>query len=305
MTHDQNFKNLILDYPRQAIALFAASEAQAIDADARVTPVRQEQLLERLGERFRELDIPLLVEWPDGRREAILFVIEEETEPARFSVHRLAHYCLDLSELLGTDRVVPVVVFLRRGDFAQRLCLRGDATTYLDFRFLTYALPGTPAREHFDSANLVARLNLPNMAYGPEEKLKVYAQAMRGLTTLEPDPERRLKYLDFIDIYAALDENERLVYRQRYPEEVAEMTRFAERFMEKGRLEGREEGRVEGREEGIGQGEARVLLHLLTLKFGSVPDAVRSRVESADAETLLRWSEQVLSADRVEDVFEG
>ena len=248
MTHDQNFKNLILDYPRQAIALFAASEAQAIDADARVTPVRQEQLLERLGERFRELDIPLLVEWPDGRREAILFVIEEETDPARFSVHRLAHYCLDLSELLGTDRVVPVVVFLRRGDFAQRLCLRGDATTYLDFRFLTYALPGTPAREHFDSANLVARLNLPNMAYGPEEKLKVYAQAMRGLTTLEPDPERRLKYLDFIDIYAALDENERLVYRQRYPEEVAEMTRFAERFMEKGRLEGREEGRVEGRE---------------------------------------------------------
>jgi hypothetical protein len=34
MTHDRNFKNLILDYPREAIALFAASEAQAIDADA-------------------------------------------------------------------------------------------------------------------------------------------------------------------------------------------------------------------------------------------------------------------------------
>ncbi|MFO8003944.1 DUF4351 domain-containing protein, partial [Thioalkalivibrio sp.] len=174
------------------------------------------------------------------------------------------------------------------------LSLGGDATTYLDFRFLAYALPGIPAREHFDSANLVARLNLPNMAYAPEDKLEVYAHAMRGLTTLEPDPERRLKYLDFIDIYAALDENERIVYRQRYPEEVAEMTRFAERFMEK--------GREEGREEGIGQGEARVLLHLLTLKFGSVPESVRSRVESADAETLLRWSEQVLSADRVEDV---
>jgi hypothetical protein len=117
MTHDQNFKNLILDYPREAIALFAAAEAQAIHADARVTPVRQEQLQERLGERFRELDVPLLVEWPDGRREAILFVIEEETEPARFSIHRLARYCLDLSELLDTQRVVPVVVFLHAGDF--------------------------------------------------------------------------------------------------------------------------------------------------------------------------------------------
>jgi hypothetical protein len=294
MTHDQNFKNLILDYPREAIALFAASEAQGIDADARVTPVRQEQLQDRLGKRFRELDIPLLVEWPDGRREAILFVIEEETEPARFSVHRLAHYCLDLSEVLDARRVVPVVVFLHRGDFPEQLSLGGDAATYLDFRFLAYALPRIPAREHFESPNLVARLNLPSMAYGREEKLEVYAQAMRGLTTLEPDPERRLKYLDFIDIYAALDENERIVYRQRYPEEAAEMTRFAERFIEK--------GREEGREEGIGQGEARVLLRQLTLKFGAVPEPERARVESADAQTLLRWSERVLTADRLEDV---
>jgi hypothetical protein len=151
MTHDQNFKNLILDYPRQAIALFAASEARAIDADARVTPVRQEQRQERLGERFRELDIPLLVEWPDGRREAILFVIEEETEPARISVHRLAHYCLDLSELLDTRRVVPVVVFLHRGDVPEQLSLGGDAAIYGDFRFLPYSLPRIPAREHLDS----------------------------------------------------------------------------------------------------------------------------------------------------------
>jgi hypothetical protein len=194
MTHDQNFKNLILDYPREAIALFAASEAQAIDADAQVTPVRQEQLQERLGEHFRELDVPLLVEWPDGRREAILFVIEQETEPARFSVHRLVHYCLDLSELLDTRRVVPVVVFLNRGDFPSEISLCGDSATYLACRFLAYALPRIPAREHFDSRNLVARLNLPNMAYAPDEKLEVYAQAIRGLTTLEPDPERRLAH---------------------------------------------------------------------------------------------------------------
>jgi hypothetical protein len=38
MTHDQNFKNLILDYPRETIALFAAAEARAIDADAWVDP---------------------------------------------------------------------------------------------------------------------------------------------------------------------------------------------------------------------------------------------------------------------------
>ena len=94
----------------------------------RITPIRQEQLQERLGERFRELDVPLLVEWPDGERAALLFVIEEESDPRRFSIHRLAHYCLDIAELVETGRVVPVVVFLRGGPAERQLELGGDAT---------------------------------------------------------------------------------------------------------------------------------------------------------------------------------
>jgi len=109
--HDQNFKNLILDYPVQSLEFFAGEESGIDLSQARIIPLRQEQLKERLGDRFRELDTPLLVEWPDGRKGAILFVIEEETESSRFSIHRLARYCLDMSELMETDRVVPVEMY--------------------------------------------------------------------------------------------------------------------------------------------------------------------------------------------------
>ncbi len=61
MNHDQNFKNLILDYPCKALRFFVKAEAASIDPGARIIPI---QLKERLGDRFRELDIPLLVEWP-------------------------------------------------------------------------------------------------------------------------------------------------------------------------------------------------------------------------------------------------
>jgi predicted transposase YdaD len=85
------------------------------------------------------------------------------------------------------------------------------------------------------------------------------------------------------------------------------MTRFAERFLEKGRQEGLEKGLEQGIErgieQGIGQGEARVLLRLLTLKFGPLPEAVQTRVDSADADTLLRWSERVLTAESLNDVL--
>ena len=297
MSHDHNFKNLILDYPHQAIAFFAAVEAQAIDAGARILPIREEQLKERLGERFRELDVPLLVEWPDGRRAALLFVFEEETQPDRFSIHRLAHYCLDLAELYATDRVVPVVIFLRPGSFPTRLVLGIETRSYLDFRYIACALKQIPARDHLDSSNLVARLNLPNMAYAPEDKLLVYAQALRGLVTLEPSPEKRLKYVDFIDIYADLDDNERQLYTQRYPQEVTTMAGFAQRFTEL--------GHKEGHKQGLQRGEARILTALLRLRFGDLPAAVQQRIEAADADTLLRWSERVLTAQTLEDTLKA
>ena len=138
----------------------------------------------------------------------------------------------------------------------------------------------------------MARLNLPNMAHRPGQRLEVYARALRGLFTLEPDPERQAKYLDFIDIYAALDDTERAEFAARYPEEVQLVSSFAQRFTEQGLQQGQK------------QGEAAMLLRLLARKFGpAAAEAHRPRIEAADAETLLTWSERILDAATPEDIF--
>jgi len=62
-------------------------------------------------------------------------------------------------------------------------------------------------------------------------------------------------------------------------------------------------GRQEGREEGRQQGEARVLLRLITLKFGSPSETVREQIATADSETLLRWSERILTAQTLDEVL--
>ena len=216
MNHDQNFKNLILDYPHAALAFFAGKEGADLPKTVRILPIRQEQLQERLGERFRELDIPLLVEWPDGRREVMLFVLEEETDPKRFSVYRLAHYCLDLAELVGTDRVVPVVIFLQPGRFRRDPDLHGRHASYLRFSFIACELAAFPAERYFTSTNIVARLNLLNMRYDPTQRVEVYARAQDGLAELESDPEKCLKYADFSEAYANLSEDEWVCYCEEY-----------------------------------------------------------------------------------------
>ena len=59
----------------------------------------------------------------------------------------------------------------------------------------------------------------------------------------------------------------------------------------------------QGRTEGIQAGEKRVLLRLLERRFGKVPKTYQTRITTADADTLLLWSERVLFAQRLADVF--
>jgi len=51
------------------------------------------------------------------------------------------------------------------------------------------------------------------------------------------------------------------------------------------------------------RGEALVLERQLRLKFGALSDQVQRRIEQASEETLLEWSERVLTADRLDEVL--
>ena len=92
-------------------------------------------------------------------------------------------------------------------------------------------------------------------------EINVYHQAIQGLQKLEPDRDKQAKYVDFIDIYARLTDNQLQQWQQQYPEESTTMTGFAQRYRDEG--EGRDEGRDEGRVEGRVEGERRVLERLL------------------------------------------
>jgi hypothetical protein len=305
MDHDQNFKNLILDYPAAALEFFAGIR----DLDgAAITPLREEQLQEVLGSRYRRLDAPLEVDWPDGRREAVLFVVEEETEPADFSIHRLAHYCLDLSELLKTERVVPVVVFLRAGRFPRQLRLGDDERAYLSFDFRCCELARLAAEDHRNSGNLVARLNLPNMRHPKEGRVEVYASAVEGLLALESNANKQRKYLDFIDVYANLSADEVARYRAEYidtPEEtnMGLVSALLEERWQKGKAEGEAEGKAEGKAEGRKEGESRIITGLLTLRFGKLPEWAEAKLAEAAPEQLEAWSLRIVAASALEDVF--
>ena len=154
-------------------------------------------------------------------------------------------------------------------------------------------------------------------------RVDVYAAAVRGLLALEPDPDKRAKYLEFIDMYAALTDNEYRRYRRRHPEESNAMAGVIQRArdegmerglergmeqgrvqgMEQGRVQGMEQGRVQGMEQGRVEGERAVLERLLHRRFGQLPPATAERLGRASADDLETWAENVLDAETLGDVF--
>jgi predicted transposase/invertase (TIGR01784 family) len=62
---------------------------------------------------------------------------------------------------------------------------------------------------------------------------------------------------------------------------------------------GVEKGKAEGRAEG----KAEVLLKLAGAKFGSVPEALVARIQTASLDELDRWVERILDAKSLDDVF--
>ena len=233
-----------------------------------------------------------MVQWEDKSREPILFLVEEESDRHRFSPRRLAYYDLDLGGMFNTVRVVPVVVFLRSGPAPGPLHFT-ERGAYHTVRYLHCSLGDMPVEDWLDSGNVVARANLPNMRRPPGmSKVEVYAHAVRGLFDLEPGPDLRAKYMDFIDIYADLTENERRRYRQQHPEESSIMVGLNQR------------ARDEGRQEGVRQGERAVLERLLRRRFGALPPEIGARLGGAAEAELEAWADNVLDAATLDDVFE-
>ena len=80
-----------------------------------------------------------------------------------------------------------------------------------------------------------------------------------------------------------------------------EIMTLAQQFI----LQGQQQGMQQGIQQGMQQGEAAVMTRLLKHRFShQISEACLTRIQTADAQTLLQWSERILEAKTLEEVFQ-
>ncbi len=115
----------------------------------------------------------------------------------------------------------------------------------------------------------------------------------RDATILESDPEKQLKYLDFVDLYGGLSEQEIEHYSQTYLSESEEEANMGlkQYLIQKGEARGEIKG------------EAQTLHKQLRLKFKDLPDWVTQKINQADKAQLDQWVERILFVNSLDELF--
>ena len=133
------------------------------------------------------------------------------------------------------------------------------------------------------------------------------------MLALEQNDDKRAKYIEFIDIYAGLTDNEYRRYQRQYREDSSTMAGVISKAREEGLQRGIQQGIQQGMEQGMQQGmdqgrvegERALLERLLRRRFGFLSPEIAARLGQASAADLETWAENVLEAPTLDDVFDS
>jgi len=151
-----------------------------------------------------------------------------------------------------------------------------------------------------DLNNLVAALFRLESSKNPQQLLDVVILLLQWLAGPEQDTLRRAFTVWFSRV---LFPNRIAETNKPSIEELDEVkTMLAERVKEWNR-ESMERGIQKGMQKGIQKGALNLLIRLLETKFGPIGPEVMKRLEQADEQQLLNWSERILSAKKPSDIF--
>ena len=138
--------------------------------------------------------------------------------------------------------------------------------------------------------------------FGPQSSRQVVKRILQRLQDLTGSNESAFRdYLLMLEILSSNRDLKQIVQEE---ENMLSQVKYSDLpSFGLGEQQGMEKGLEKGLEQGRQQGESLMLQKLLQLKFGNLPDAIQQRLQTADAKELLFWSERLLSAETITEVF--
>lgn len=220
--------------------------------------------------------------------------------------------------------IIPMVLYHGDGrwnrstEFADLFELRPKLATIMapfipSFTFLLDDLSTVPDEELLQR-ELTARamLVLAALKHGPRPGMHpgfwvVWQETVRTLLAQDGGSDELRTVLGYLlQVNAEIDQEQLgdVMLKHFGPKAEKAAATAGQRLIQQGREEGLQEGRQEGLQEGRQEERIRLLLKLLSLRFGELPAEITARIQGADEQALERLSERVITAATLGCVFD-
>ena len=141
-SHDHNFKNLFLDFPKETLEWLFPQAEQSWGQVLKVEFVRQEPKKYKLSDSSLALDMPILFFFEN--QQLLLWLVEFQEDKTKFSIYKLLHYTTDLMEAYPDALVIPTVLFTDRTkwrkDVIRKLETKLNDRLFLHFEYIFFKL---------------------------------------------------------------------------------------------------------------------------------------------------------------------
>jgi len=301
--HDQRFKDLLRTFFPDFLRLVVPEAARRLDVSSLIF-LDKELFTDWPEGRRREIDLLAEVVEVRGRsrrRGKILVHVEIERQARRQAAVRLHRYFGQLQARQDLP-ILSILVFLRGGPPGVTLeslpyWVLGEARW--SFSYIAFGLSGCRAEDYLAKPEPLAWALAALMRPEQLSRAALKLACLRRIAAAELDEIQRFLLVNCVQFYLELTREEAVEYEVlRAQEEDREVEVMAMNWVE--RLENQHE--QVGRREGIRQ----VLLRQLALRFGPLPDAVRSRVEAISSVARLnRLAEKVVVVGSLEEMGLG
>ncbi len=239
-----------------------------------------------------------------GEREPILIHLETEREYGSPMDRRVWRYYMHLEIKYGLP-VVSVVVFLTGGTAGihRREVVETVGSFEVNrFTYLAFGLSGSLAEDYVDRPQPLAAALAALMRSKVWDKVEQKLRCLGAISRSELNEAEKFLLSNVVLTYLKLQPDD----EARFKEEMQRNSNKEVKSMVitwEDALAARAKGLEEGLNQGIHQGAASVLKRLLGRRFESLPSWIDDRLEQASQQELESWTDRVLDAKCLEDVF--
>jgi hypothetical protein len=307
MSHDQLSTSLIETFFTEFLRLVAPASALRLRSTEAVFLDKESFTDWPAGDR-REMDLLAKVPAEEGTL-PLLVHVEIETDARSGMDHRLWLYYMQL-RLRHGFLVLPILVNLRGGRPGLRrevLCEGFERPSTAVFRYRTLGLSGCRAQEWLERPEPLAWAFAALMRSGSWSRAELKLECLRRIAGSEVAGVRKQILVNWVETYVELTERDAAEFRRLLELEGNEEVKAMElTWLGKAEARGIEMGMSQGIETATRQAVERmrrVVLQLLSQRFGTTPVAVRRKVEAIDSfEPLAELAEKVLVVPSIDEL---